>query len=263
MITPAQRRTIETHAYVPEHLPRYVGAITDARPHLFGDYLAYAVGDRLIFVGYPLYNNSKVRSESESVGAGRLRSGCSDFQSPDEGAALLAALDAAVARFRPRLIAVTAPALPPALAGHPTSPPDAYYRLDPAKVRPDKKLRNLLRRARRELTVRDGARFGPEHERLVAAFLAETPVDEGTRFIFERVGRYAGAINGIRSGIEALAGLVANGTGWLMSSFRGEQGLEASACQTRHESDRLKPRVQPYEGSGQNAQIPKPGKPLI
>ncbi len=241
MITPAQRRAIEAHAYVPEHLPRYVEAITAARPHLFGDYLAYAAGDRLIFVGYPLYN-------------------------PYAETAFLAALDAAIARLRPRLIAVTAPALPPALACHPATPPDAYYRLDLADVRPDKKLRNLLRRAGRELTVQDGARFGPEHERLVAAFLAETPVDAGTRFIFERVGRYAGTKGGIRSGIEALAGLVANGTGWLMSSFRGEKGLEASAGQPRHESDRLKPRVQretspPHPPPGEPTSPPHP--PLL
>ncbi len=182
MITPAQRRAIEAHAYVPEHLPRYVTAITGARPHMIGDYLAYTAGDRLIFVGYPL-------------------------RSSYDEAAFLAALDAATARFRPRLIALTAPALPPALADHLASPADAYYRLDLAAVRPDKKLRNLLRRAGRDLTVRAG-RFGPEHARLVAAFLAETPVDEGTRFIFERVGRYARPKNGIESGIKALAGLV-------------------------------------------------------
>lgn len=195
MITAAQRRIIETHAYVPEHLPRYVEAITGAQPHMFGDYLAYAAGDRLIFVGYPL------------VGA------------YDE-ATWLAALEAALARLRPRLVAVMAAALPAPLADRPASSPDAYYRLDLSDVRPDKKLRNLLRRADRELTIDETNRFGPEHERLVAAFLADTPVDADTRFIFERVGQYAGAQGGMASGVEALIGLATRAYNRLKSLMR-------------------------------------------
>ncbi|MGC8782117.1 MAG: hypothetical protein ACP5UQ_14745, partial [Anaerolineae bacterium] len=141
-------------------------------------------GDRLIFVGYPLGGTT------------------------DE-TAWPAALDAAIARLRPRLIAVMAAALPPPLADCPASPPDAYYRLALADVRPDKKLRNLLRRAGRELTVREAARFGPEHQRLVDAFLAQTPMDEGTRFIFERVGRYAGG----KTLLDVLAGLMSRARG--------------------------------------------------
>ncbi|MCX7668600.1 MAG: hypothetical protein N2439_00820 [Anaerolineae bacterium] len=183
MITLAQRRYMETHAYVPEHLPCYVEAIAGAQPFLCGDYVAYAAADRLIFVGYPL---GGVYDE----------------------AAWLAALDDAMARVRPRLIAVTAAALPAALAARPTSPPDAYYRLALADVRPDKKLRNLLRRAARALTVHEAARFGPEHERLVAAFLADTPVDADTRFIYERVGRYARKRGDSAPGWKTLAGLM-------------------------------------------------------
>ncbi len=188
MITSAQRRYIEAHAYVPEHLPAYVTAITAARPYLFGDYLAYAADDRLIFVGYPL------------SGAG------------DE-AAWLSALDTAAARIRPRLIAITAAALPAALADCPASSPDAYYRLDLADVRPDKKLRNLLRRAERELTVRRVAGLDREHRGLVDAFLVHTPVDESTRFIYERLERYAGRKGRLVSGIAALAGLLGQARG--------------------------------------------------
>lgn len=221
MITAEQRRAIEAHAYVPEHLPAYVTAITGAQPYLFGDYLAYMAGERLIFVGYPL-------------------------SGAYEEAAWLAALDAATERTRPRLTAITAAALPPGLAGCAPAPPDAYYRLDLADVQPDKKLRNLLRRAGRAVTVCEAARFGSEHRRLVAAFLAGAPLDDGTRFIFERVGRYAGG--GIVSGLEALAGLVVNGSNRLTRKGAGAQ-----------------PRFQPHEGSGsgQNTQIPKPGKPFI
>ena len=240
MITPEQRRYIEWHAYVPEHLPAYVTAITAARPHLFGDYVAYAAGDRLIFVGYPL---SGVYDE----------------------AAWLAALDAATARLRPRLIAITAAALPAPLADCPVSPPDAYYRLDLADVRPDKKLRNLLRRAERELAVHVGGRFGPEHRRLVAAFLARTPVDEGTRFIFERVERYAGG----KTGLEALAGLVC----WARDRLKLRVGRETSPPGPVLRGETSPPGPPLLKGEGGEVPSPpshagnwgagRPGAPLI
>ncbi len=188
----AERSTIAGRAYVPEHLPAYVAAITGGQPHLIGDFVAYTAADRLIFVGYPL------SGWPQSAGAGRLRNGSSDFQSPgfqspDAPAPWQTALDAALTRFRPRLVSITAATLPPGLSDCAPSPPDAYYRLDLADVRPDKKLRNLLRRAERAVTVGQAPALGPEHRALVAEFLADTPVDDGTRYICERLGRYAGA----------------------------------------------------------------------
>lgn len=181
MITAEQRRYIEARAYAPEHLPAYVGAIAAAQPHLIGDYVFYLAGERLIFVGYPL---SGVYDE----------------------ATWLAALDAANARFRPRLTAITGAALPASLSDGPASSPDAYYRLDLTDVRPSKKVRNLLRRAERDVTVCETARFGPEHRRLVASFLADVQVDEATRFIFERLGQYVGAERRVIRGLwDALA----------------------------------------------------------
>ena len=54
MITAAQEDYIERHAYVPEHIPQYVTAISQTEPYLFGDYLAYAKKGHFILVGYPL-----------------------------------------------------------------------------------------------------------------------------------------------------------------------------------------------------------------
>ena len=54
MITPAKRAYIEEQAYVPEHLPSYVTAISGTEPFLFEEYLVYVGQDRLTFVGYPL-----------------------------------------------------------------------------------------------------------------------------------------------------------------------------------------------------------------
>jgi len=171
MIDADERRYIAGRAYVPEHLPTYVTAMTGCRPHLAGDFVFYTCDDRLIFVGYPL--------------SGQY----------DE-AAWLAALDAASARARiaggPRLTSITGPALPTALNPSVVAPPDVYYRLDLEGLRPSKKVRNLLRRAERELTVAPATTTGREHRKLVDEFLSITPLQEESRFIFERLERYAG-----------------------------------------------------------------------
>ena len=54
MITAAQEDHIERHAYLPEHVPEYVTAISRTEAYLFGDFLAYARKGLLILVGYPL-----------------------------------------------------------------------------------------------------------------------------------------------------------------------------------------------------------------
>jgi len=207
VIAPGERSYIAARACVPEHLPAYVSAITGGEPHLFGDFLVYTCADRLIFVGYP------------------LSTACDET-------AWLAAFDAAIGRFRPRLVSITAAALPPRLRDCPASPADAYYRLDLADVRPTKKVRNLLRRASREVTIGQAAALGPEHRRLVTDFLATVPVDEGTRFIFERLERYAGP----RHGFATLIGRVA-------------AGIRLKSLWRFH--------------SAQDAQVPDLGEPLI
>ena len=54
MITAAQEDYIERHAYLPEHIPEYVTAISQTEAFLFGDFLAYAKKGHFILVGYPL-----------------------------------------------------------------------------------------------------------------------------------------------------------------------------------------------------------------
>jgi len=52
------------------------------------------------------------------------------------------------------------------------------------------KVRHMLNRAGRELSVERGGNFDEEHRRIVNNFLKAHPVDEGTRFIFERIDKY-------------------------------------------------------------------------
>jgi len=53
MITAAQEDYIERYAYLPEHILPYVVPISQAEPHLVGNYLVYGKKGHLIVIGYP------------------------------------------------------------------------------------------------------------------------------------------------------------------------------------------------------------------
>ena len=165
MITPDERAFILEHAYIPEHLPHYVSAISRTEPYLIGDFVAHLAGTHLIFVGYPLVGYF------------------------DE-AQVMEALEDAKARFEPSRVSILAPALPPTLEGCVPSPVDEYYRLELLPLRIPKKTRNMLTRARREVSVKIGE-FGREHKRLVKEFIGTHELGDATRFIFNRVSEYA------------------------------------------------------------------------
>jgi hypothetical protein len=165
MITAAQQDYIEDHAYVPEHISHYVTAISQTEPFLFGDYLAYAKKDHLIFVGYPL-------------------------KEPFEEKRLQSALEDTIKRFKPDTVSLTAPSVPSFLRDCSHFPSDHYYRLDLSSLSISQKLRNMLKRASRDLSVEKNKNFSEEHRKMVQEFLKVHPVDEATRFIFERIGDY-------------------------------------------------------------------------
>jgi hypothetical protein len=172
MLTKDQAERIEREAYLPEHLPDYVCAISGAEPFCFENYLVYVREGVLIFIGYPL--------------------GAPFDLNPLEGK-----LSEAVRQCKPGLVSLIAPALPASL-GKDQLPSDQYYRLDLKTVILSPKTRNMLRRAGRELTVQTSRRFGPEHGRLVEDFLRRRPVDEATRSIFAGIDRYLDASRSAR-----------------------------------------------------------------
>jgi hypothetical protein len=164
MITPTERAYILAHAYVPEHLPHYVTAISQTEPFLVDDFVAHVRGAHVIFVGYPL---------SKSFDAAQM----------------LDTLERARARFKPRVVSILAPALPETLQADTYLPADEYFRLDVTTLVIPQKTRNMLTRARRDLTTREGT-FDKEHRRLVEEFVRAHRLDDATRTIFERVPEY-------------------------------------------------------------------------
>ncbi len=118
MITTEEWAFIETRAYVPEHLPGYVTAITGAEPYLIDDFVIYLKGATLVFVGYPL--------------TGKI-----------EKARIQDALNAARTLFRPEVISISAPMKLEGLESDSERnvSEDIYYTLDLNSIQISKKLR--------------------------------------------------------------------------------------------------------------------------
>ncbi len=167
---PAQRVYIEAQAYVPEHLPAYVTAISQAEPFLSGDFVLYVGQDHLIFVGYPLSENFNEEQMTK-------------------------ALDEATTRFKSSVVSVTAPTIPASMTDCGQASSDTYYRLDLSELSVPQKVRNMLRRASRDVSVDRGKVFGKEHKRLVDEFLDTHRLAEETQFIFERIPEYVNKSN--------------------------------------------------------------------
>ncbi len=165
MITNAQEDYIEHHAYVPEHIPQYVSPISQAQPHLVGEFLVYTKKDHLIVVGYPLNGTFEEKRLEETLAD-------------------------AIRHFKPESVSLIAPAIPSSLQQEPPPPVDHYYRLDLSAVSISQKLRNMLGRAGRELSVVKSRSFNQEHKQMVEEFLKNRPLDEATRFIFRRIDAY-------------------------------------------------------------------------
>ena len=165
MITSAQEDYIERHAYVPEHIPHYVTAISQTEPFLFGDFLGYTKKGHFTLVGYPL-------------------------KEPFEEKAMRSVLEDAIRRFHPESVSLIAPSVPASINDCIHPPSDHYYRLDLSSVSISQKLRNMLKRADRELSVERNTEFDEEHRKMIVDFMKTHPVDEATGFIFNRINEY-------------------------------------------------------------------------
>ena len=165
MITVSQQRYIEDYAYVPEHLSHYVTAVSQTEPFFIDDFLIHVKKDHFIFVGYPL-------------------------KEPWGEKQMVRVLENAIQRFKPENVALTAPAIPSSLKNCVHPPPDHYYRLDLSSISISQKLRNMLKRADRELSVERSNTFDEEHRKMIVEFLKTHPVDEAAGFIFNRINEY-------------------------------------------------------------------------
>jgi hypothetical protein len=166
MLTGHERDMVFRHAYIPEHLPEYVQAVSLSEPHIHEGYLCYFDGSTLIIIGYPL--------EAEPAAV--------------TGEEIHHVLDSACARFRPASVSIIAPLLPTddRMTVHGN---DTYFRLDLPLVTGGPEQAYMVRRAARELTVLEGV-FGKEHQALVETFIGERDLSAGHGEIFRSLPRY-------------------------------------------------------------------------
>jgi hypothetical protein len=165
VITSERLAFVREQAYVPEHLIDYVTSVSKVEPFLFGAYLGYFKKGVLIFNGYPL---GEIFEEK----------------------GMTSALNRARKRFGPDDISLVAPRIPSALAQGLQPPSDSYFRLEVSRIVISQKLRNVLKRASRDLRVEKCKTFGYEHRVMVEGFLASHPVEEGTGTIFRGIPEY-------------------------------------------------------------------------
>jgi hypothetical protein len=167
MITPAEEELLANHAYVPEHLPGYGRAFSGGEPFLLDEYLCYYREGTLIFIGYPLRKGSE---------EGKME-------------ALLAE---AIKRFQPSRVALMGPSRSEFRVDR--QPSDQYYRLDLGSSRVPSKIKNMIRRAGRELKIEKSREFKADHQKLIDDFLESREVEEGARVIFKRIAGYLSSV---------------------------------------------------------------------
>lgn len=168
---------VAASAVVPEQSPVYVGAVAGISPGVSsGGFLQYTAGDELIVVAYDGYGAEHSPQAWE-----------------DAVAASVSAASKTARRIT--ILGPRRPACAPPEAE--SGETDTWWALDlpaaPPFVPASAKVRNMVRRARREVDVAVES-WGPEHKTLVDEYLRARDLAEGTRYIYGRLDRYlAGA----------------------------------------------------------------------
>jgi len=162
MLNDQEIKWIHRHAYLPEHLPDYVRAVSGAEPFLHRNYLYFLSKKHLIFNGYPLEPDADPPA------------GIYDF---------------IYERCQPATVAVIAPAiwLPAGQCEQQTT--DCYYRLDLPLTPIDAAVAYMLRRAQSELQVTRGS-FGKEHRKVIKAFVAGHKFNHQQKYLFKHISQY-------------------------------------------------------------------------
>ena len=162
MLSSNEHNRIYRQAYVSEHLPDYVGAISGGEPYLFQDYLCYFQGNHLLFIGYPLV---------------------------DKPAEVSRVYQAACERLNPGTVMLIAEDLSWLPEKNQTHAADQYYRLDlPLKhLNPD--VAYMVRRAERDLRIETG-QFGREHKKIIKDFIGRQNLTDEQIHIFKHVQHY-------------------------------------------------------------------------
>ncbi|MBI5580838.1 MAG: translation initiation factor IF-2 [Deltaproteobacteria bacterium] len=165
MIVPDRLAGVTAAAAVPEQVVPYACAVAGSKPQRVGPCVGYASEGEFVLVGYPLHD-------------------------PRDTGAMVDAVDQALKLPSLRRITVIGSVRPPqAPAGSPAEE-DGYVSVPVPHPPPAQKLRNLMRRARRELVIERDQTCGGEHMALIQPYLDGRHLAAGTRHIFRQIPRY-------------------------------------------------------------------------
>ena len=171
MIVPGQFAGVTAQAETPEQVIPYVCAVSELKPRMMGHCVAYEREGEVVLVGYPLHDPKDTGAMAEAVGLALRLPGL-------------------------RRITVIGPVRPPKAPESATTEEDWYYSLPVPAPPPGQKLRNLLRRAGRDLTVESRGSWGEDHTALVRRYLDGRPLAAGTRQIYTNIPRYLAESSG-------------------------------------------------------------------
>jgi hypothetical protein len=162
MLNDQERQWIHRHAYLPEHMPDYVSAVSGAEAYFHQNYLFFLAKKHLIFIGYPLKPDSKPPARVYDLI-------CNRYQ-PTTAAVIASDIWLPVEQSEP----------------HTT---DSYYRLDLPMTSIDASVAYMLRRAAKDLQVARG-RFQKEHKKIIKAFLAGHSFNRQQKYLFKHIPQY-------------------------------------------------------------------------
>ena len=165
MINQKESKLIYDWAYVPEHLIDYVTSISGAESYLFQNYLCYKKDETLIFIGYPLGAEFDEQQMEQS-------------------------LNVALKEIKPRIISIIAQTIVKRGTRIIQQNSDSYYRLDLDNPVIPSKVNNMLRRASKEVSVKQSDKWQKMHETLVAEFLSTHQLSEESQHIFLKIPEY-------------------------------------------------------------------------
>lgn len=173
---------ISAQALVPEQILPYVAAVGGSKALLFADCVGHVYEDNVVLVAYPLESKDYFCDAStQSV-------------NPTAHSAVQDAVDAAVSAVYQNKqytsITVLAPVRPSAAPADCTSTHDMFWSIPLPPPPPQQKLRNMLRRAHRDITIHTSKEWTAAHAGLAHLYCQSRPLPAGTRHIFQHLGDY-------------------------------------------------------------------------
>jgi len=165
MIGPDRLDRVSADAVVPEQVIPYVRSVGESVPVMLGPCVGYQSGEEVVLIGYPLHDPRDSEAMSRSVALALKIPGL-------------------------RKITVIGASRPPQAPEKIHSSRDSYSFLPIPNPPPAGKLKNLLRRADRDLTVETCRPFDRDHQTLVDRYLSERSLTAGTRHIFRQIPGY-------------------------------------------------------------------------